>query len=185
MKIPDLFYPECKQSLRLIMRHHKWNKNSEFFFVLVSDVDESFGWKKKCTNGFNKFIITESQEVRTKLSCLKIKKQQFQLIFIHVLKCIMSQAPQAIKSYHDCTASLSQHCNYYIKCRTINWVLNTYLKGYKYIYLREGGGKIKSKHGNTMSVFSVFGRVGQFGWFSYLQVKRQPIKCELGLWKSS
>lgn len=162
MKIPDLFYPECKQSLRLIMRHHKWNKNSEHFFLSSSQMWTScLAEKKKSTNGFNKFIITESQEERTKLSCLKIKKQRFQLIFFHVLKCIMSQAPQAIKSYHDCTASLSQHCNYYIKCRTSNWVLNTYLKGYKYIYLRgRGQNKIKAwQHNECFLPFRTFGSI--------------------------
>lgn len=28
MKIPDLFYPVCKQSLRLVMRRHMWEKRT-------------------------------------------------------------------------------------------------------------------------------------------------------------
>lgn len=61
MKIPDLFNPECKQSLRLIMRRQSETKTVTFL-VLVTSVDKSFGSKKKSTNGFNKFISTESQE---------------------------------------------------------------------------------------------------------------------------
>lgn len=62
MKIPELFCPECKQSLRLIMRRQSETKTVTFS-VLVTSVDESFGSKKKkSTNGFKKFISTESQE---------------------------------------------------------------------------------------------------------------------------
>lgn len=46
MKIPDLFNPECKQSLRLIMRRQSETKTMTFL-VLVTSVDESFGFKKK------------------------------------------------------------------------------------------------------------------------------------------
>lgn len=53
-----------------------------------------------------------------------------------------SQAPQSIISYHMTALYPSHdisfkmlHYNYYIKCRTSIWVLNTYLKGYIYIYL--------------------------------------------------
>lgn len=46
MKIPDLFNPECKQSLRLIMRRQSETKTVTFL-VLVTSVDESFGSKKK------------------------------------------------------------------------------------------------------------------------------------------
>lgn len=46
MKIPDLFYPECKQSLRLIMRCQSERKTVTFL-VLVTTVEKSFGSKKK------------------------------------------------------------------------------------------------------------------------------------------
>lgn len=46
MKIPDLLNPECKQSLRLIMRRQSETKTATFL-VLVTSVDESFGSKKK------------------------------------------------------------------------------------------------------------------------------------------
>lgn len=64
MKIPDLFYPEYKQSLRLIMR-----RQSETNTVTFSPRHErgrviwlKINKKKKSAKGFNKFISTESQE---------------------------------------------------------------------------------------------------------------------------
>ena len=47
MKIPDLFYPEYKQSLRLIMRRQSETKT---FVVLVTSLDWSFGPQKQTNN---------------------------------------------------------------------------------------------------------------------------------------
>lgn len=62
MKIPDLFYPECKQSLRLIMKVKVKQKLT--FSVHHASVDQSFGSKKKkkARMGSKKHISTESRE---------------------------------------------------------------------------------------------------------------------------
>lgn len=162
--------------------------NGDFPSRLMS---HSFGWsssENKSTKDLNKIIITESQ-----LSCLKPikhlkkkkKKKSISInFFSHIFKCIRHK--HLNPSYHIMTALYPSHdisfkmlhYNYYIKCRTSIWVLNTYLKGYKDIYL---WGKLIKKNKNSRRAWQNTDRVPSgcgevenrdtWGWFGYLQVK--------------